>query len=165
MTLRHPSGVTRLLAKLPLVFYRLGLGWLLGTLFVQITHRGRKSGVLRQTVLEVLRYDPHTREVVVVSGWGGKTDWYRNIQQEPALEIRIGRVAYQPVQKLLSPEETYAEVQATLQRRPQEARLLGPLLGINVTASESVLHTQIEMLFRGVRFCPAHSTSNTDSVH
>ena len=155
MTLRRPSGVTRLLAKSPLVFYRLGLGWLLGNRFVQITHRGRKSGLLHQTVVEVLRYDPVTREVIAVSGWGGKTDWYRNIQQEPALEIRIGRLAYQPIQQWLSPEETSTEVLAVFQQHPQEARILGPLLGIDLAASEPILRTQIEAVLRGVRFCPA----------
>ncbi len=155
MTLRRPSGITRLLAKLPLVFYRAGLGWLLGTRFAQITHRGRKSGLLRQTVIEVLRYDARTREVIAVSGWGGETDWYRNIQQEPALEIRIGRVAYQPVQHLLSPEETSTEVLMAFQQHPQEARILGPLLGVDLAASEPLLRTQLEAVLRGVRFCPA----------
>lgn len=79
------------------------IGWVLGKRIVQITHRGRKSGVLRRTVLEVLHYDPQTREVLVVSGWEGKTDWYRNIECEPALEVRIGRVHYRPVQEFLSP--------------------------------------------------------------
>ena len=37
MRFQRPSGLTRLLAKLPLVCYQLGLGWLLGTRFVQIT--------------------------------------------------------------------------------------------------------------------------------
>ena len=65
---RRPYGIYRLLANAPRWFYRLGLGWLLGHRVVQITHRGRKSGLLRRTILEVLSYDPQTREVLVVSG-------------------------------------------------------------------------------------------------
>ena len=76
------TRIYRWLANAPRWFYRLGLGWLFGHRMVQITHRGRKSGVLRRTVLEVLHYDPQTREVLVVSGWEGKTDWYRNIEHE-----------------------------------------------------------------------------------
>jgi hypothetical protein len=64
---RRPYGIYRLLANAPRWFYRLGLGWLLGHRVVQITHRGRKSGLLRRTILEVLSYDPQTREVLVVS--------------------------------------------------------------------------------------------------
>jgi len=76
---RRPYGIYRWLANAPRWFYRLGLGWLLGQRVVQLTHRGRKSGLIRRTILEVLHYDPQTREVLVVSGWEGKTDWYRNI--------------------------------------------------------------------------------------
>jgi hypothetical protein len=44
-------------------FYRLGLGWIFGTALVQVTHRGRKSGQIRRTILEVLHYDPQTRVI------------------------------------------------------------------------------------------------------
>jgi len=91
---RRPYGIYKWLANAPRWFYRLGLGWVFGHHMVQITHRGRKSGVLRRTVLEVLQYDQQTREVLVMSGWEGKTDWYRNIERESALEVRIGRVHY-----------------------------------------------------------------------
>jgi hypothetical protein len=47
------------------------LGWLLGHAWGS-THRDRKSGLIRRTVLEVLQYDLPTREVLVVSGWEGK---------------------------------------------------------------------------------------------
>ncbi len=43
---RRPYGVYRWLANAPRWFYRLGLGWLLEHRMVQITHRGRKSGLL-----------------------------------------------------------------------------------------------------------------------
>ena len=45
---------------------------------------------MHQTVVEVVRFDPRTREIVVAAGWGGQTDWYRNIQRTPALEVRTG---------------------------------------------------------------------------
>ncbi|PZW29351.1 deazaflavin-dependent oxidoreductase (nitroreductase family) [Thermosporothrix hazakensis] len=157
---QRPRGLTRLLAKLPLLLYRVGLGWLLGKLFVQITHRGRKSGRIRQTVLEVLRYDRRTHEVVVVSGWQGRTDWYRNIQREPALWVTIGRISYRPAQELLSPEETYAVVREVLRRRPREAKALGAVLGIDFTAPDA--EAQVTRLFRGVRFWPAYLSRQDD---
>jgi F420H(2)-dependent quinone reductase len=81
---RRPDGMYRWVANAPRWFYRLGLGWVLGHRMVQLTHRGRKSGQFRRTILEVLHYDPRAHEVQVVSGWEGKTDWYRNIEREPA---------------------------------------------------------------------------------
>jgi deazaflavin-dependent oxidoreductase (nitroreductase family) len=152
---RRPYGMYRLLANAPRWFYKLHLGWVLGHRVVQITHRGRKSGLLRRTILEVLSYDPQTREVLVVSGWEGKTDWYRNIQQEPALEVRIGRVQYRPVQEFLSPQETAQLILVLFRKHPREVRFVGPLLGIDPEAPEADLRIRLEDFFRGVRFHPA----------
>jgi deazaflavin-dependent oxidoreductase (nitroreductase family) len=90
--------------KLPLLLYRLHLGWLLGKRFMQITHVGRHSGKVRRTVLAVLRFDQQTREVYVVSAWKG-SDWYHNIQAAPALQVETGFVRYVPSQRTLSSEE------------------------------------------------------------
>ncbi len=152
---RRPYGIYKWLANAPRWFYRLGLGWVFGHHMVQITHRGRKSGVLRRTVLEVLQYDQQTREVLVVSGWEGKTDWYRNIERESALEVRIGRVHYRPVQEFLSPGETAQLILTLFRHRPREVRFVGSLLGIDPDAEDATLRARIEAFFRGVRFCPA----------
>jgi deazaflavin-dependent oxidoreductase (nitroreductase family) len=90
--------------KLPVFLYRLGLGWLLGKRFMQITHVGRHSGKVRRTVLAALRFDDKTKEVYAVSAWKG-SDWYYNIQASPALLVQIGFVHYVPVQRTLLPEE------------------------------------------------------------
>jgi deazaflavin-dependent oxidoreductase (nitroreductase family) len=152
---RRPYGFYRVFTDAPRWFYRLGLGWIFGIALVQVTHRGRTSGLIRRTVLEVLQYDSQTREVLVVSGWEGKTDWYRNIQHEPALEVRIGRVHYQPIQEFLSPEETAQLILTLFRQRPREVRFVGPLLGIDPDAPEPVLRARIDAFFRGVRFRPA----------
>jgi deazaflavin-dependent oxidoreductase (nitroreductase family) len=90
--------------KLPVLLYRLRLGWLLGKRFMQITHVGRHSGKVRRTILAVLRFDEKTREIYAVSAWKG-SDWYYNIQAAPALQVETGSVRYVPVQRSLSPEE------------------------------------------------------------
>ena len=40
-----------------------------------ITHRGRKTGRIRQTILEVAHYDLVTREYVIGAAYGSRTDW------------------------------------------------------------------------------------------
>jgi deazaflavin-dependent oxidoreductase (nitroreductase family) len=94
----------RPLFKLPLVLYRLRLGWLLGHLFMQLTHTGRRSGKVRRTILVVLRFDARTQEVKAVSAWQA-SEWYKNIQAAPALQVETGRLRYSPVQRDLSAEE------------------------------------------------------------
>ena len=57
---------------------------------------GRKSGRTYQTVLEVVHYDPATRESTVLSAWGERADWYQNILAHPAIEIQTGGERYTP---------------------------------------------------------------------
>lgn len=128
----RPSGALRTAFRLPILLYRFGLGRLLGHRVLLLTHRGRKSGLVRQTPLEVVRYDPATEESVVVSAWGEKADWYRNIVANPAQEIRIGRERYVPEQRFLSPEEVYAELATYERRHPWLVRTIPRWLGFRL---------------------------------
>lgn len=67
---KDPSrGLLRFLLRLPILLYHLRLSWLLGNRFL-LKHIGRKSGLLRETVLEVVRYDRDNHVYIVASGWG-----------------------------------------------------------------------------------------------
>ena len=113
-----PTGASRLAFRLPIYLYRLNLGWLLvhrGLLFI---HRGHKSGLLRETVLEVIMYNPATGKSVVLSAWGEKAAWYRNIQATPALEARTASERCVPEQRFLAPEENHAVLADYRRRHP-----------------------------------------------
>jgi deazaflavin-dependent oxidoreductase (nitroreductase family) len=90
----RPHGRLRLGFKLPIALYRARLGRLLGHRFLPLTHRGRKSGKIYQTVLEVVHYDPATRESAALSAWGERADWYQNIVARPAIEVQTGGDRY-----------------------------------------------------------------------
>jgi len=90
--------------KLPLLLYRLRLGWLFGTRFMLLTHVGRHSGKVRRTILAVVRFDATTKAIYAVSAWKG-SDWYANIHAVPALEVATAFVRYVPIQRTLSPQE------------------------------------------------------------
>lgn len=105
-----PRGLLRLGLRLPVWLYRLRLGRLLGRRFVMITHTGRKSGLQRQTVLEVVRYDAATGIVVVASGWGEKADWFRNILKTPAVTVHIGHRHFEAVATRLTVEAAAVEL-------------------------------------------------------
>ncbi len=90
--------------KLPLVLYRLRLGWLFGHRFLLLSHVGRKSGKVRQTILAVLSYDANSKEIKAVSAWNA-SEWYKNIQAAPAIAMETGLTCYAPVQRELAIEE------------------------------------------------------------
>ncbi len=87
---RPPSKALRLGLRLPIWLYRARLGWLLGDRFLMLTHTGRKSGLPRQTVIEVVQHDKGTDTYYVVSGWGEKSDWYQNIRKSPSVTVHVG---------------------------------------------------------------------------
>jgi hypothetical protein len=85
-----PTGLLKLAFTLPRYLYRwhLHLGWLLGHRCLMITHIGRKTGRLGQTVVVIVHYDPSTQECIVMSGYGAQSDWYRNMWPRPPAKCR-----------------------------------------------------------------------------
>jgi len=49
-----PKGLKLKLFRVPLYIYRFKLGFLFGERFIQLKHWGRKSGNLKETVIEVI---------------------------------------------------------------------------------------------------------------
>ena len=132
-----PRGLLRILFRVPIYVYRFDLGRLFGYRFLMLTHRGRRTGLLRETVLEVVRYDPRTRESIVIAALGERADWYRNIQSSPPLEVQTGRLRYVPEYRFLSAEEAYEVWSAFERAHPFEARLAGIILGWDYDRTES----------------------------
>lgn len=144
--------------KLPVVLYRLHLGWLLGKRFMQLTHVGRRSGKVRRTVLAVLRFDAQTKELYAVSAWKG-SDWYANIQASPALEVTSGFVRYAPAQRTLEPEEIAATLLAYRKRHPLFSRIICRIPGWKWdSTTEEFL--ELARTLRGVAFRPKASANN-----
>jgi deazaflavin-dependent oxidoreductase (nitroreductase family) len=138
--------------KLPLILYRFGLGWMLGKRFMRLTHVGRRSGKVYQSVLAVLRFDQETREILVVSPWGS-SNWYRNIQAAPALEVETGSIRYAPAQRALSSEEIanlFLEFRAS---RPIFSRMVARIPGWKIDSSYDEFLALARTL-RGVAFRP-----------
>jgi deazaflavin-dependent oxidoreductase (nitroreductase family) len=71
--------------------YRARLGWLLGGRFVQLTVRGRRTGLPRQVVLEVIGGSPAAGHLLVASGWGPRAQWFRNVTVNPHVQVQVAR--------------------------------------------------------------------------
>ena len=87
-TLPYPKGLIKWLFKAPILFYRLGLGFIVGRMFMVMTTVGRRSRLPRRTAIEFHEFKGRK---YVLSGWGTKTDWYRNIQANPHITIQTWR--------------------------------------------------------------------------
>jgi deazaflavin-dependent oxidoreductase (nitroreductase family) len=105
----------------------------------------------RQTVVEAVNYDPKTRACLAVAAYGEQTDWYRNLQAHPALEVQIGRQRYIPHQRFLSPEELLALLQDYQRRHPRGLALLLRAIGYPYNGTSEGLRLVAQVL-RGVEF-------------
>lgn len=130
-----PRGLARLGFRLPIWLYRLGLGGLLGTRFLLLTHTGRKTGRVRQTVLEVVRYDRAATTFIVAAGFGSGSDWYRNIRANPRVTVQCGRRRWEMVANFLSPEQAGEELLDYARRHPVAMRELARFMGYRLDGS------------------------------
>jgi deazaflavin-dependent oxidoreductase (nitroreductase family) len=124
----RPNGFLRAGLRVPLWFYRLHLGWLLGDRFILLTHIGRVSGRPHQTVVEVVRHDKATGVCVVASGWGARSDWYRNIQKTPRVTVTLGNRTWAAKAVDLSVSEAESSLRDFARRHPIAFRELATLI-------------------------------------
>jgi deazaflavin-dependent oxidoreductase (nitroreductase family) len=84
-----PRGVIRLLLRLPILFYRLGLGDLMNAAHIMVLGtRGRKSGLTRYTPVE---YRRHGSKIYLYSAWGERPQWFQNLMDCPEVFVQQGR--------------------------------------------------------------------------
>lgn len=137
----RPGLIARAIFRIPLPLYQHGLGWVFRHSFLLLDHRGRRSGHVYHAALKVLTYDPATQEAIVVSAWGDKTDWIRNIQAAPALKVTIARESYIPIQHFLSDAEAFDVVWGFQFLHPWQYRLFRWLLGWDDLSTDTAIRT------------------------
>ncbi|MBN2044827.1 MAG: nitroreductase family deazaflavin-dependent oxidoreductase [Anaerolineales bacterium] len=101
-----PSGVSRWFLRAPIWIFRLGLGGLLGKRFLLLNHIGRKSGLLRQAVLEVVIHEKDSNTYYVNAGFGPKTQWLQNLRAHPNVSIQVGWRKWDVRAEVLSPQQS-----------------------------------------------------------
>jgi deazaflavin-dependent oxidoreductase (nitroreductase family) len=78
---------------MPSVLDRKGTRWMLQSLssapVIVLVHRGRKSGRVFKTPVEIMADDPERGDLVVAPMWGRNSDWYRNVVAGGLLEVHV----------------------------------------------------------------------------
>ena len=141
-----PTGVSRFFFRLPIWLYHWRLGWLLGARFVLLNHVGRKSGQIRQAVVEVVRHDRSSDTYIICSGFGEKAQWFQNVMQTPDITIQIGRRHLAVTAERLPPTIGGDEMVDYARRHPSAARQLARFMGFQVDGSEAAYRTAGEQL-------------------
>lgn len=103
--------------------YAVGLGPLVGRVVLLLTTTGRRSGRPRHTPLQ---YEVIGAELVLGSARGLQADWVRNLQRDPRVHVRLGRLRFSGVAEVVSSAHLIADfLEVRLARRP---RMIGAIL-------------------------------------
>ena len=132
-----PRGLARLGLRTPIWLYRLGLGGLLGQRFLLLNHMGRKSGKVRQSVVEVVDRNTASGAFVVASGFGDKADWYKNVMAHPNVTIQVGRQQIHVHAERLPPMPAAAALLEYNRRHPKAMQTLARFMGYRIDGSEA----------------------------
>lgn len=122
-TIKKKSAL-RYLFRAPVYLYRWHLGWLFGHRCLMLSHTGRRTGLRRHTVLEVVEYREKGPELIVANGFGPDCDWVRNIQANPNEEVTVGFQHFAASHRLLEEAEAIRVIRDYERRN----RLIAPLV-------------------------------------
>lgn len=129
------TPTARALFRAPVWLYRLGLGRLMGSRFLLLTHKGRTTDEARQAVLEVVCRNDSTGSVLVASGYGSRSQWFRNIRCEPRVLFQVGGRRHRGTAVVLSPRESGEALAHYAQNHPATAMTLMRGLGYEMDGS------------------------------
>lgn len=136
----------RWIVRAPIWLYRARLGFLFGSRLLMLEHTGRKSGARRYVVLEIVDH-PQPGTYVVVSGFGSRAQWLRNVQVNPRVRVYAGgRKPALATARLMTSEEAAAALKAYAGRHPRAWAALKPVFEATLGARIDDQGTSLPMV-------------------
>lgn len=136
----------RWLVRSPTWLYRARLGFVFGTRLLMLEHVGRTSGRKRYVALEIVDH-PTERRYVVVSGFGDRAQWFRNVAANPEVRVYLG--SHRPVAATahrLDAAATTAALGRYFSAHPRSWAKLRPVLEQTLGTRIDRSHTQLPMV-------------------
>ncbi|NRB40737.1 MAG: nitroreductase family deazaflavin-dependent oxidoreductase [Pseudomonadales bacterium] len=131
-----PKGLKLKLFRAPLYFYRFKLGFLLGERFIHLKHWGRKSGNLKETVIEVIDQDKTKGKLYSASGFGEKSQWFKNISVNHSVFVCIKNTEYKATARVLSDDEATDVLLRYVKAHPKSIKGVARLSGYEIDGYE-----------------------------
>jgi deazaflavin-dependent oxidoreductase (nitroreductase family) len=122
---------------------------------MMLQHRGRTTGRRRYVALEVLDRGPGW--LIVVSGYGPSSPWYRNVITTPAVRIWSGRLKDVPARAESIPAAEAATLLANYRKRHRRAaKALGRTLDIPELTADAPIPADNGTKLPLIRITPDH---------
>lgn len=152
------GAVMRLVFKIPVLFYRLRMPWMVPRRILILVTTGRRTGKPRCTALE---YGYDGRRYFLMSGWKGKSDWYRNALANPRVQVWLGRQRMTCRAEPATNEETAQEMEAILKIFPAAVNIWARCSGVQYDGSRASLLRMAEAL-PSIKAMPEQGSSQAD---
>lgn len=159
-----PGAWAQAFYHVPVALYQLGLGGferLLGMQFLMLTTRGRRSGLPRIVMLDLVGEDGDT--YFAQSGWSDRTAWVKNLRANPEVVVQVGRQRHRAQAAELPAPEGADRLVTWFREHPIYTRTMFTLLGVSLPfGDEAALRTHCEanaLVFAFRRLGPASDVS------
>ena len=103
---------------------------------MMLSHVGRRTGHEHTTVLEVILHEGDPPTWYVAAAWGDRSDWYRNLMQNPRVTVIVGSDRYRVVARVLDTDEAARVHGEYVRQHPWAARIIGRMLGIDLRRTD-----------------------------
>jgi deazaflavin-dependent oxidoreductase (nitroreductase family) len=102
---------------------------------------------MRRTIIEVVDVDLARDCYVVISAWGRKADWYRNVSADPEVTVAVSNRRFPAVARTLTTQEAELHLRNYANRHPIAFRELGALLvGEPTRDVDQTIHRFVETM-------------------
>ncbi len=146
----RPGLLLRWFYRGPVFLYRIGLGGFM-PMQLLLTTVGRRSGKPRRAAVDILRHDAATDTYYVVSAYGDRSDWYRNLMVNPALRAQARWRGF-PARATTMPEKEAQELLLDFWRRHGlYVRIMFRLIGLKAATEEEFRAAVAEMKVVAIR--------------
>lgn len=149
-----PKGFLRWFMRMPVFLARIGLsGWerLAGLQWMLLITTGRVSGKKRYAMVDVLLHDNRTDTYYIESGFGNRSDWYRNIRANPVFEARVGRRTFTATATPVPAGDAANILLDFIKEKPAYARQVFKLVGVTDISEQHVRELSTGMLLLAIR--------------
>jgi deazaflavin-dependent oxidoreductase (nitroreductase family) len=118
---QRPNPLLRFTFRLPpLVYHGPIAAFLASRCVLRLTTTGRKSGLPRTVCVSFMPLDDH---LIIFSGFGIQSNWYRNIRANPEATVQIGRQTMRARAAVVADPARRKELMLRMQQR---SRRCGP---------------------------------------
>jgi deazaflavin-dependent oxidoreductase (nitroreductase family) len=131
-----PKGLKLKLFRAPRYFYHFKLGFLFGERFIHLKHWGRKSGQLKETVIEVIDQDKTNGVLYSASGFGTQSQWFKNISVNNAVFVTLRNTEFEASASVLSADQATEVLLRYVKAHPNSIKSVARLSGYEMDGSE-----------------------------